>query len=222
MSGNPPDHQPQQEVEQLGPDAHVVSLNQVPLLEKRASSSRRRSHVSCLALPCCCLLVAVASAAASAAVTFMVASKLASSNTTLPDMQCPGVCAGRVIDGTFAANVTAEKDLGILTIIIAFEIIHAFDGRLGTVNVSVVPTHVEPKLIPFHHISCANVPFVLDDGCNMTWMDDCLSSAYRQDMIAGMAYVWNGTDALRVTETIDVHFAGIHFSQNFEWVEHRV
>lgn len=205
----------------------VVSLNhQAPLLEPSYAEVKTRRPRSCfarLARPCCCLIVAAISAAASAATTFFVTKDLLTANTSVPeDWSCPGVCAGRTFHGTYAANVTATKTIGVIKILIGFEITHSFDAIRETVNVSVVPTDVEPKLIPFRAFTCNAVPFHVDDACNMTWMDDCLFNAYREDMIKSMTYRWDpSNDALLVTETIDVHFLGVSFTQVFRWVEHR-
>ena len=111
-----------------------------------------------------------------------------------------------------------KKKVGI-TIIIGFDIEHAFDGPSQTVNVTVVPTHVSPSIIPFKPISCDGVPVTISDGCNMTFLDDCLAKSYKDDMIAGMTFRWDGQDTIIVTEAIDVPILG---KQTFEWLEHRM
>jgi hypothetical protein len=205
-----------------GPAVHVVDLRQLPLLESANPGSRKQVGRSlCSKFCCCCLLLLLLSAGAilGAGVTFFVMKDL-QSNFTVPDIPtCPGVCAGRELHGEFRANVSRSKVVGPVTVVVSFSIGHMFDWDERTVNVSVKPIDFEPHWLPdvLHPIACDRVPFALDDGCNLTFTNECLVAAYKNDDITEMEFRWDGQEGIDVTEVIDTGF----FKQVFTWTEWR-
>ena len=213
------------------PSRHLVDLNQVPLL---AASRRRRTRSRCLS--CLChLFVAVASAIAGSAATLVgvALADLRSDNCTVPDPApaCPGVCAGRILDGRFTANVSRSKTVVGLTVVVKFHVEHTFSLADQTYRMRVIPQAFEPHWIPFslRPIDCSGVPFVLSDNCTLstppseTPGSECLAKAFKADDITDMTLRWdatgqNGAGSLVVSESLKTGF----FDETFVWTENRI
>ena len=207
---------------QRAPSRHIVDFRQVPLLE---GSRRRRKRGNCCRCLCTTVVAVTSSLIGSGATLAALAIvDLSSSNCTAPEVPpaCPGVCTGRLLDGTFSANVSRSKDVGPVTVKVSFYVEHRFSSANGTLHGRVTPISFEPHWLPIglHPLDCYDVPFALSDNCTLAVGDTddaCLAKAFKADDVTRMTYRWDGMHGLAVTESIDA----VVFQETFAWVEER-
>ena len=130
---------------------------------------------------------------------------------------CKGACFDRLLDGTFAANVSTSKSVLGVEVWVKFSIFHTFHSENSTASVRLQP--IESPFDTLKAFACADVPVTLDAACNLTVATNpCMAHAEAVNDIKALSYVWDAADQLIVSEVVQTPF----FSSQYVWTERRV
>lgn len=204
-------------MEAATPSAHLVHSTQMPYLE--ASPKPRRCCRICLCQTCIILLSILVGIASTAACFVMLDPHDVNVTATAPTT-CPGVCASRMLHGSFATNVSRSKVVGPVTVVVRFLVVHSFDWPSRTAALLVDPIDMQPHWLPdvLHRIHCTNVPFELGDACNISLSNECTRSSFQANDVKAFTLLWDPEqDAIDARETVATPF----FTQTFVWREER-
>ena len=105
--------------------------------------------------------------------------------------------------------------------VVQFRVEHSFHWPSRNATLRVDPIDFEPHWLPnvLHPILCDDVPFELDDACNVTMFSECTRAAFRKNDIQALTLLWDPSlDALAAAETVNTGF----FTQTFLWSEERM